>query len=320
MEAFVGIDVSKEVLDIKYNQGGKVLQVSNTPRGIGKLITQLKKNKPKLVVMEATGGLERQAFRLLHEAGLNVHVANPRVTHNFAKGTGKLAKTDKIDAEMLAFYAERMLPGSMAPVSKKIEMLRDVVIRRKQIVNMKTQEKNRLSGSHLDDFIRDQIKKTIEFHEEQIKQLDEYLEKAILEDTEMKARYDLLMKVKGIGPVSAMTLITAMPELGTMNKKQAAALLGVAPFNNDSGKSKGYRKCMGGRANVRSALFSATMAAIRFNPDINQFAKRLIPTKGNNGKISKIIVVACMRKLIGMLNAILRDKTDWDAEYYKKFI
>jgi transposase len=184
---------------------------------------------------------------------------------------------------------------------------------------MVTQEKNRLSGSHLEDLIREQIKKTIEFHQGQIGTLDEYLEKAILEDPEMKARYDLLMKVKGIGPVSAVTLLTSMPELGTMNKKQAAALLGVAPINNDSGKSKGYRKCMGGRANVRSALFSATMAAIRFNPAINEFAKRLIPTKGNNGKISKVIMVACMRKMIGMLNAILRDKTDWNAEYYKKF-
>jgi transposase len=319
MEAFVGIDVSKEVLDIKYNRDGKALQVANTPRGIGKLITQLNKNKPQLVVMEATGGLERQAYRLLHEAGIHVHVANPRVTHNFAKGTGKLAKTDKIDAEMLAFYAERMTPSSMTPVSKKIEGLRDVVVRRKQIVNMVTQEKNRLSASHLDNLIREQIKETIEFHEGQIEKLDEYLEKNILEDPEMKARYDFLIKVKGVGPVSAITLLTAMPELGTMNKKQVAALLGVAPINNDSGKSKGYRKCMGGRAHVRAALFSATISAIRYNPEIKEFANRLTPTKGSKGKISKLITIACMRKMIVMLNAILRDKTDWNPEHYKKF-
>ena len=315
MEEFVGIDVSKKKLDVCFNYSGKFLQVLNTPKGIGKLITELKKKNPKLVVMEATGGLEKLAFRSLHEAGFKVHVANPRVTHNFVKGTGKFSKTDKSDAKMLAFYAERMTPPPTTPYGIEDEKTRGIIIRRKQLIKMRTEEKNRLSAPNLDSEIKASMREMIKLLDTKIKALDKVLKERIKSDNKLKEKFDLLMSIKGIGEVSAFVLLAFMPELGTLSKKQIASLLGVAPMNRDSGQYSGKRRCVGGRAYPRTTLFTATISAMRHNPVIKQFAERLRLTKSSNGKMSKVMIVACMRKLITIINAMLKDLTPWDDKY-----
>ena len=302
---FVGIDVSKARLDVALHPTGATHSVANDANGIKTLVEQLRAVKPLLVVLEATGGIERSVVRALVGAELPVTVTNPRQVRDFAKATGQLAKTDVLDAQILARFAEAVRPA-LRPLPDEITLeLRALIGRRRQITEMLTAEKNRLSRAPR------RVQKRIEAHirwlQSELERADEDLDQTIRQSPVWREQEDLLKSVPGIGPVVSRTVLAELPELGNLNRKQIAALVGVAPLNWDSGLLRGRRAIWGGRSHVRTALYMAALTASRRNPVIRDFYKRLRAA----GKAPNVALVACMRKLLVILNAMIRHRVPW---------
>ncbi|MFZ3183926.1 MAG: IS110 family transposase [Pseudomonas sp.] len=301
--AFVGIDVSKGTLDSFVSTTGQVEQFLNTHDDIQRLAKHLKAQNPALVVLEATGGFERLAAAELSAAGLPVVIVNPRQVRDFAKATGQLAKTDALDARVIADFARAVKPAIRELPDEHTRELADLLARRRQLIDMIVAEQSRLKQAVLKALRRD-IKAHIVWLQKRLKNTDDDLHEAIKASPVWKANYDLLCEVKGVGDVLALSLLAMLPELGKVNRKQVAALAGVAPYNCDSGLYKGHRRIWGGRAELRSVLYMATLSSKSHNPVIAQFYNHLLAA----GKTKKVALVACMRKLLTILNAMIRDQ------------
>jgi transposase len=307
---FVGIDVAKATLESVVLPNETKISCGNDPAGIAKLIKQLGSTDQFLVVVEATGGYERLVVATLIEAGFLVAVVNPRQARDFARGFGKLAKTDPLDALHLALFAKHVQPRPVEKTPEKQQELDELVTRRRQLVELKKMENNRLEllGSKI--AIRS-IKQTVKLFEKQIKQLEKDIAALVESDDDWRNRSDLLNKIPGIGPVTIATIIAELPELGFLNRQQIAALVGVAPLNDDSGKYKGKRAIWGGRKSVRCALFMACVSARCHNPTLKIFAKRLEA----EGKPYKVVMTACMRKLLIIMNSMIKTNSQWNTKY-----
>jgi transposase len=303
---FIGIDVAKDRLDVAVRPGGGVFAVARDGEGLEQLVGQLVVRKPALIVLEATGGYETVVASRLAAAGLPLAVVNPRQIRSFARATGKLAKTDALDAAAIAHFAEAIHPEPRAVASEKAQMLGELVARRRQIIEMMIAERNRRAM-----LTQIRLRKAIDRHlkllQAELSTLEDDIDTTVRGSPVWRADEQLLTSVPGVGPATARTLLAELPELGTLDRRQAAALVGVAPFNNDSGRNRGRRAIAGGRATVRTALYMATLVATRCNPVIAAHYKRLRA----NGKPAKVAIIACMRKLLTILNAILREKTPW---------
>ena len=302
---FVGIDVSKAQLDIALRPGG-ICSLPNSEGGFAQVLAQLKAVSPTLVVLEATGGLEVPLTGALAAARLPVVVVNPRQVRDFAKATGQLAKTDAIDAQVLARFAEAIRPEPRPLPDEQTQTLAALVTRRQQLIDMLIAEKNRLASAR--SSIRKNLRAHIAWLERALQQADTDLAEAIRQSPAWREKDELLRSVPGIGPVLTTTLLANLPELGTLTHKQIAALVGVAPLNRDSGALRGRRTVWGGRAHVRTVLYMAAIVATRFNPVIRAFYRRLCAA----GKAKKVALVACMRKLLTIVNAMLKHRSSWN--------
>jgi transposase len=308
-KSFIGIDVSKKLLEVAAHESDYQFRCANKASAFSELIVELITLRPALIVLEATGGLEIPVVAALHAAGLPVVVVNPRQVRDFAKALGQLAKTDRLDARVLAHFAAAIKPPQR-PIKSTDELELDALVgRRGQLVEMLTAEKNR-RGSAATDTVRDEIKEHIDWLEERIAELEEQL-KALLKNSSLwQGKDDALQSVPGIGPVVSFSLIADLPELGTLNRQQISKLVGVAPLNCDSGEQRGTRHVYGGRARVRSMLYMAALTATRYNPVIKEFYERLLA----KNKPFKVAITACMRKLLVIINVMLRDTTHWKTK------
>jgi len=284
--------------------------VHNDDRGITQVTAYLRAMKPALVVMEATGGLELPVATALAAAGLPLAVVNPRQVRDFAKATGRLAKTDTLDARVLAHFAEAVRPEPRPLPDDQLRELSALVARRRQIVNMITAEKNRL-GSARSKSIRDRIKAHIEWLQQEVADVDDQLGRSIRQTPIWRENDQILQSVPGVGPILSLTLLADLPELGHLDRKKIAALVGVAPLNRDSGIWRGRRAIWGGRAQIRSVLYMSTLSAKRFNPVIREFYERLLAA----GKLKKVALTACMHKLLIILNAMMKNRSLWQYPY-----
>lgn len=303
---FVGIDVSKDHLDVAVRPTGEAWQVSYESQGISDLVESLRELAPHLVVLEATGGMELAVAGELAAANLPVVVANPRHVRDFARAAGKLAKTDSLDAQVLAHFAEALRPEPRALPDAGTQELGALVARRRQLVEMITAEKNRVRTATRR--IRPKVQQHIRWLEENLKDLDQELGDFICSSPMWKDKEQLLRSTPGVGPVLSMTLLSDLPELGNLNRGEIAALVGVAPFNRDSGTLRGKRTVWGGRSQVRAALYMAALVATRYNPILRDFYQRLCAA----GKPKKVALTACMRKLLTILNVMVRDHRHWN--------
>ena len=304
----VGIDVSKAVLDVAVLPSGEVLQFSNDVNGIDELSKRLKSDAVDLVVMEATGGYETAVATALVGAGLRVAVVNPRQIRDFAKATGRLAKNDRIDAQVIAAFGLAIEPQIVRLPDEDARELEALLVRRRQLVAMRVQEVNRLGL--MQGAMRKRIKAHIDWLEKEIDKLDVDLTAGLRSSPAWRAKDELLRTFKGVGPITSSTLIVALPELGQLDRRAIAALVGLAPFNRDSGVMRGRRSIYGGRSQVRTLLYMAATTAIRSNPVIRAFYERL----KSRGKPHKVAMVACMRKMLTILNAMVRQCTPWTPE------
>jgi transposase len=302
----VGIDVSKERLDVCSLPDGGTFSVANDRAGIDELIARLLKGvRPELVVLEATGKYERPAAVAVAAAGIAVAVVNPRQARDFAKAAGRLAKTDRIDAEVLARFAGAVGPRPSVLPDEEARALQDILVRRRQLLEMIVAEKNRLQMAS--EAVAKRIAAHVRWLEKELGRVDRELDEAVRESETWRANEELLRSVPGVGPVLARTLLAELPELGTLPRRRLCALVGVAPFNRDSGAFRGKREVWGGRAPVRAALYMGALVATRYNPVIGEFYERLLAA----GKPKKVALVACMRKLLSILNAMMRDRIPW---------
>ena len=305
VSVFVGIDVAKDRLDVAVRPTGDRWAVAHDDPGIATVVTRLRARPPALVVLEATGGLEIPLTGALAAAGLPVVVVNPRQVRDFAKATGQLAKTDALDAAVLAQFAEAVRPALRPLPDAATQALSALLARRRQLIEMRTAEQNRLGSAPPP--VRTRIRAHLTWLTRELAHLDEDLGRAIRESPVWRERDDLLQSAPGVGPVLARTLLASLPELGALNRKQIAALVGVAPLNRDSGTLRGRRTVWGGRAHVRAALYMSALAATRWNPVIRTFYHRLCAA----GKAKKVALTACMRKLLTILNAMVKHRTPW---------
>ncbi len=303
---FVGIDVSKAHLDVSHRPGGEAYRVANDESGIGDLVSRFSERAPTLIVLEATGGYEAACAAGLAVAGLLVAVVNPRQVRDFAKATGKLAKTDALDAAVLAHFAESVRPEARPLDDHETQELSEVVGRRRQLVDMLTAETNRMYSCRTDS-VRKRIYEHVKWLRRQLKDVDKDLDTKIKESPLWREKDELLQSVPGVGRVLVRTLLADVPELGSLDAKQIASLVGVAPLNRDSGTMRGKRRIWGGRASVRRVLYMAAVSAARHNPVLKAFYERLV----GSGKRKKVALVACMRKLLITLNAMMRDNSAW---------
>jgi transposase len=299
---FVGIDVSKERLDIAVLGEKKASQVGNDEVGIAKLVMKMQKLKPELIVVEATGGYQRAVVFGLYEAGLPVAVVNPARVRQYARASGLLAKTDKLDAFNLAEFGKQMKPRRFEAKSESGRYISALLVRRRQVEEMLKAEKSRLRTVHKD--MRGSVERMIETLKEEIKQLEKELDKFMKAHEDWQAQEQILTSAKGVGRITAATLLAELPELGKLDRKKIAALVGLAPMNADSGKKRGYRKTKGGRIEVRNVLYMSTLVATRYNPLIKVQYQELL----RRGKVKKVALTACMRKFLTILNAMMRDK------------
>jgi transposase len=302
---FVGIDVAKAQLDVALGPDGESFAVANDERGISALLKRLE--PADLVIIEATGGLEVPVASALATAGIGVAVVNPRQVRDFARATGQLAKTDALDAQVLVRFGAAVKPQVRALPDAQAQALEALVNRRRQLVEMLTAEKNRRANSP--KVIHKSIDEHIRWLEKRLAGFDDELAALVRETPIWRERDELLRSVPGVGPVLATTLLAHLPELGALNRKQIAALAGLAPFNRDSGKLRGSRCIWGGRAQVRRVLYMAVVSAVRSNPVIKNFYAQLRA----RGKYPKSALTACMRKLLVILNSMLHNKTHWHA-------
>jgi len=305
-QIFVGIDVAKDRLDIHVRPSGESFTVARDGEGLVTLVDRLKQITPVLVVLEATGGFEITVAAAVGSAGLPLAVVNPRQIRDFARATGKLAKTDALDAAAIAHFAQAVHPEPRPLPDAQAQELGELVARRRQVVEMITAESNRrrqLQSKRL----KKRIERHLEALQKELTEIENDLDESIRGTPIWRENENLLKSVPGVGDATARTLLADLPELGTLGRRQIAALVGVAPFNRDSGTWRGQRTVWGGRAPVRAALYMAALAASRWNPVIAAFYRHL----RDLGKPPKVALTACMRKLLVMLNAILRDKRPW---------
>lgn len=303
----VGIDVSKHKLDVALSNVIDLIQVANSEAGLKQIVKALPKRKDTLIVLEASGGYEQLAAKYLRHKKFHVAVVNAKRVRDFAKASGKLAKTDSIDANVIKDFAKAFNPTPQDPATDEEETRIHHLNRRSQLVEMIAREKQHLEQAPR-DFHRD-INQHIHHMEKKLAQIEEALKELINKDPELKNKVERLDEIKGVGIVTAMNILLNMPELGRLTPKEVSALAGVAPFNRDSGEMKGRRQIWGGRAPVRSALYMSILSARKCNPPIKIFYDRLI----QRGKLPKVAMVACMRKLIIVMNAMLRDNTTWKS-------
>ncbi len=311
----VGVDVSKRTLDVCILPGegsseGESFVADNDQEGVDRILSRLEGESPELVVMEATGRYERLAASSIAAAGIPVAVVNPRQARDFAKAMGRLAKTDRIDAFVLARFAEAMKPEASIIPDGEAAALQGILARRRQLVEMLVSEKNRLQMAQGKALAR-RIRAHIEWLGKEIERTDGDLDRAIEGNAAFKADEAMLRSVPGVGRVLSRTLLAELPELGTITHKRLCALVGVAPFNRDSGQRQGKREAWGGRAPVRATLYMGTLVATRHNPAIKEFYERLLAA----GKPKKVALVACMRKLLCILNAMMRDRAIWRSSH-----
>lgn len=306
--SYVGIDVAKAQLDIATYPAGEEWRIAHDPAGVATLVEGLVALAPTLVVLEATGGLELPLVGELLQAQLPVAVVNPRQVRDFAKALGKLAKTDTLDARVLAQFGEATKPQPRPLPDAQTQELKALVTRRRQLVEMLTAEKNRLSRAT--PRLHPQLKEHIQWLEGQLKELDQDLGGLVRTTPVWLAKEQLLKGVSGVGKVLSITLVAELPELGNLDRRQIAALVGVAPFNRDSGMMRGKRTVWGGRSQVRAALYMATLVATRHNPVIKAFYQRLLEA----GKAKKVALTACMRKLLTILNAMIKHQQPWNPD------
>jgi transposase len=304
-ETYVGVDVSKDALDVATHTRQQRRRFNNNEVGINEAVAYLRKLAPVLVVMEATGGLETSLAAALGAAVIPVAVVNPRQVRDYAKAMNKLAKTDTIDAQVMADFAAAIHPEPRPLSDGQTQELKDILTRRSQLNEMITAEKNRLFRTRRP--VSDHIKAHIDWLEQEMDDMNSNLKRFIEESPIWREKDNLLQSVPGVGPVLSSTLLAELPELGTLNRKQIAALVGVAPLNRDSGKFRGKRTIWGGRAKVRAALYMSTLVATRCNPIIRSFYQRLTAC----GKTKKTAITACMHKLLTILNAMIRHNTPW---------
>lgn len=305
MNPFVGIDVSKDKLDVAVHEAESFV-VQNTERDVGQLCERLKALSPGLVVLEASGGYERLCVAALAHAGLPVALVNARQVREFARATGVLAKTDRLDARVLAHFAAAVQPSVRPLPDAQHQALDELLARRRQMVAALVAEKNRL-GLARTRMVKRTLREAVGTYERMLALLDSELDDLIKSSPLWREKEDLLRSFKGIGPVSARTLLAALPELGLLNRRQIAALVGVAPMARDSGTLRGHRRIWGGRGQVRAVLYMATITAMRSNVQIRTFYQRLRQA----GKPGKVALIACMRKLLTILNTMLRTHTRW---------
>ena len=309
-EAMVaGIDVSKATLDVAWSDG-RIEQVANDDEPIAAFVERVREVAPRLVVMEASGGYERLVLVALHRAGVPVVAVNPRQVRDFAKALGRLAKTDKIDASTLCEFAARMRPDVRPVPDEQAQALEALVHRRHKLVQMLVAEKNRLKQRPT-DVVRRSLETHIAWLSKQLDKTNGDLDKAVKNTPLWREKVELLESVPGVGRTIALVLTASLPELGHLNRKEIAALVGVAPLNRDSGQHHGKRSCWGGRADVRASLYMAALVGVRHNPLIRSTYAAL----RGRGKVAKVALVACMRKLLTILNAMARSGTGWRAPF-----
>jgi transposase len=307
---FVGIDVSKLELVVALRPSGESFAVPNDRRGIKRLVEQLGQLAPELVVIEATGGMQRAVVAALWAAEIKVAVINPAWIRNFARGAGRLAKTDQIDAQMLALFAERERPQAKAPADAETRALQALVMRREQLLEMIGAEKNRLATAE-GAALRQEIKHHLIYLGGRLNDVDKEIDKTVRRSEPWRRKSELLQSVPGVGRVLTAMLLAKLPELGELNRKQAASLVGVAPVANESGKWRGHRTIAGGRWEVRNKLYMSSLSAVQANPVLKPFYQRLLA----RGKSPKVALVAAMRRLLLILNAMLKTNTPWNPTY-----
>jgi transposase len=307
-DVVVGIDVSKAQLDTAFGAEAEVLGLVNDAAGMTQLLERLKALRPTLVVMEASGGYETAAATAIAAAGWRLAVVNPRQVRDFARATGRLAKSDQIDARILAAFGKAIAPHVTSLPDQDARALQALLLRRQQLVAMRAQEQQRLE--HAQSAMRKNIKKHIDWLDQEIDKLDVDLTAGLRKSPAWRAKDELLRSLKGIGRITSGTLLVALPELGRLDRRAIAALVGIAPFNRDSGTMRGRRSIYGGRARIRTLLYMAATTAIRCNPVIREFYERL----KSRGKPHKVALVACMRKMLTILNAMVRESTPWTPE------
>ena len=311
---FVGIDVSKKTLDIYYRPLGEYRTIHNEEAAIESLAAELLQRKPSLIVLESTGGYESLSAAIFASKGLLVAVVNPRQTRSFAKAMGILAKTDKIDAQTLAHFAEVAQPKVQPPKEAEIQELSQMLQRRQQLILLRTTENNRLPQAR--GTVKKSIQHLLETFQQQIDQFDQHIDDFIQGSSLWKAKEELYRSAPGVGQQMSRTFIAYLPELGTLNQREITALVGLAPFNRDSGTHRGKRFIWGGREKVRSTLYMAALVATKHNPVIRDFYQKLL----KRGKLKKVALVACMRKLLIILNSMAKNNLAWDENYAKKII
>jgi transposase len=306
--SYVGVDVSKARLEVAVVPTGESFVVSNDEEGFEELVGRLREEEAPvaLVVLEASGGFERPVTAALAAAKLAVCIVNPRQSRDFARATGKLAKTDRLDAHVLARFAQAVQPLPRALPDEQAQEFQAILARRAQIISMMTAEKNRL-GATASKAVAGRIQAHLRWLEKELSRTDRDLDEAIENNPTFKENEALLRSVPGVGPVLCRTLLAELPELGSLTRRELSALVGVAPLNRDSGTFRGRRAIWGGRGRVREALYMAALVDSRHNPPIKRFYERLVEA----GKPKKVALVACMRKLLVILNAVLRDRTPW---------
>ena len=300
--SYIEIDVSKDRLDVAVLGEKQAWQVDNTCKGIGELVAWMLEVQPELIVVEATGGYQRSVVDALFHAGLSVAVVNPARVRQFARACGLLAKTDKLDAFVLAVFGQRVQPKRYEGKSEAEKQLSALLVRRKQLEEMLKAEQNRLRT--ISPSLRGSVERIIALLKEEKKRLEEQIQQFLKEQKAWQEQREILGSAPGVGMVTTATLLADLPELGKMDRKKIAALVGVAPMNYDSGKKRGYRKTKGGRGDVRSILYMSTLVATRHNPLIQSQYQRLL----KRGKLKKVALTACMRKFLTILNAMVRDQ------------
>jgi len=311
--SFVGIDVAKDSLDLCILPGETRQKLSYDATGLQQLLRLLPAAGTCLIVVEATGGYQRRVVAQLADAGHLVAVANPRLVHHFGIALGILAKTDRIDARVIALFGQHVRPRTIAKNHEKQEELQQLVTRRRQLIDLRTAETNRqeLLTSKL---VRKSVQKVVRLLEKQIECIENEIAELLESDDEWKGKADIIKSVPGVGKVTVVSLLADLPELGFLNRREISALVGLAPFNRDSGRFHGKRSIWGGRASVRSVLYMAALTARRCNPVIQAFAKRLEA----QGKPFKVVLVACMRKLLTILNTLVKTHSLWNPNYAQK--
>jgi len=308
-ENFVGIDVSKATLEVCIDPIGQMSGIAYDEEGTRQIASRLKEINPTLIVIEATGGLEVRIASELAGQGLPVAVINPRQARDFAKATGRLAKTDQVDAAVLAAFARAIRPQARPLQDADTRALNELVSRRRQLVDMRVQETLRLNTAASKP-LQKSLNKHIAWLDKRITEIDNDLTRCLRNSEVWRAKDDLLRSIPGVGAVTTLTMLAKCPELGALSRREIAAMVGVAPLANDSGQYRGKRVVWGGRADVRAVLYMATVSAIRCNDTIKAFAERLKKT----GKPSKVVIVACMRKLLTIMNAMLKNNASWNPK------